>query len=95
MIVPMDIDKHAKLHRNVPPEEPVPSEALAGYALRICDELEHDEGTATHYEAFTIVRDELHELHKKRRRRDIGKEAMRFVSFFDDQLEYMSEIPIL
>lgn len=95
MIVPMNINKHAELHRNVPPEEPLPSDALAGYALHICDELEDDEGKATHYEAFTIVRDELHELHKKHRRRNIGKDALRFVEFFDDQLVYMDEIPLL
>ncbi len=95
MIVPMDIHKHAELHENVPPEDPTPSDALAGYALHVCDELKDGQGEVTHYEAFSIVRDELHDLHKKRPRRDIGKEALRFVKFFDDQLCYMSEIPVL
>lgn len=95
MIVPMERAKHATLHANVPPENPIASDALAGYALRICDELEEGEGEVTPYESFTIVRDELYTLQKRRRRREIGKEAVYFVKFFDDQLEYMREVPIL
>jgi hypothetical protein len=96
MIVPMraerGFDYHAKLHFNVPPEEPLPSGILAGYALRICDELEREE--ITHLQAFRTVRDELYQL-SRRRRRTMGEEALRFAGFFDRQLEYMSELPKL
>lgn len=95
MIVPMrrvrSQDEHQRLHNNVPPEAP-PNEALAGYALRLCDELEQDEMTPL--QAFSIVRDELHELTIKRSKRDLGREAVRFVRFFDLQLEHMQEVPL-
>lgn len=94
MIVPIDIPKHAELHANVFPEETLPGDALAGYALHICDELEKNTKVVSRFEAFNFVKDELHGLYKKRRRLDLGKEALEFVRFFDKQLEFMSEIPV-
>ena len=95
MIVPMrrmrTQDEHQQLHNSVYPEDPVPSDALAGYALGICHKLEIED--ITRLEAFRTVRDELHDLYKKRSRRQIGHEALRFVRFFDLQLEHMSELP--
>lgn len=94
MIIPMrrmrTRNDHQGLHNNVPPE-PLPSDALAGYALRICEELEQEEITAL--QAFSLVRDELHDLSIRRSRREIGHEATRFVRFFDLQRRYMCEIP--
>lgn len=98
MIVPMSIAKHAELHANVPPEQPITSDVLAGYMLHVCDELDRDKDEFTPLEAFTIVRDEVEALGKMKRRlstRSLGKEALRFVDFFDCQLDYMSEVPIL
>lgn len=98
MIVPMSVPKHDLLHRNVPPEEVLPSDALAGYMLHVCDELDRNQTEFTHFEAFTAVRNELDVLGRTKRRissRTLGNEALRFVDFFDHQLTYMSEVPIL
>jgi hypothetical protein len=101
MIVPMrdrrnrddPLDDHQKLHDNVPPLNPIASETLAGYALHICDDLVEDKNKYTRLEAFTIVQNEMVNLSKKRSRLTLGKEAARFAKFFEQQLEYMIELP--
>lgn len=95
MIVPMNMSKHAELHWGVPPEEILPSDALVGYALRICDEISEDEEEFSRLESFTIVRNELKDIRKKRGRRVLGNEALKFVDFFDCQLDYMKALPVL
>ncbi|USN96636.1 MAG: hypothetical protein H6797_00320 [Candidatus Nomurabacteria bacterium] len=95
MIVPMrrmrTQNEHQGLHDDVPPE-PLPSDALAGYALRICEELEQEEITAL--QAFKLVRDELYNLSVRRSKRELGHEAVRFVRFFDLQRKHMCEVPL-
>ena len=95
MIVPMrrarTQDDHQKLHNTVKPEV-LPSDALAGYALRLCEELEQED--ITPLQAFSTVRDELHDLSIRRSKRDLGREAVHFVRFFDLQLEHMQEVPM-
>ena len=95
MIVPMrrikNQDEHQKLHNNVEPEE-LPSELLAGYAIGVCDRLAREE--MTRLEAFKTMRDELHDLSKSRSKRALGREAVRFVRYFDLQLEHMCEVPL-
>lgn len=96
MIVPMsrtrNANHHQRLHNSVLPES-LPSDALAGYALRVCEELEQE--AITPLQAFATVRDELYELSIRRSRRELGKEAVRFVRFFDLQLNHMQEIPFV
>ena len=92
MIVPIRIDRHIMLHRNVlpggvhpsllresmePPKGIMPSEGLAGYGLRVSDELDGGQEIYTRFEAFTIVRNELYSLSRKRRRRALAREAGR------------------
>lgn len=91
MIVPMSIPEHKRLHRTTPPIAP-PTEELAAYALHICDELEREE--ITRLDAFKTVQDKLNALHRKRPVSELGGEALRFVRFFDRQLNYMSENPV-
>lgn len=108
MVVPIRMDKHIMLHRQVlpggirpaslrdsavPPPDTMPSEGLSGYGLSVCDDLEADTEVYSRFEAFTLVRDELYSLARKRHRRYLAKEASRIVRFFDHQLEYLEEVP--
>ena len=93
MIVPIERTKHAKLHIVVPPpEDLLPSDWLAGYVLCLCEKIEQEQ--VTRLEGFTHVRDELYGL-SRRRPATLGREALRFVDFFDEQRVFMSEVPIL
>lgn len=94
MIVPMDIDEHAELHRRVRPIQPTDSNELVKYALETCADIEREDSASyTHLEAFTEVRDELYELYKKHIAEQLGREALRYVKFFDRQLQFMDEMP--
>lgn len=98
MIVPVEISRHNALHDAVPPITPIPSDALAGYALHICHDIIEDRDQFSRYEAFNVVRNELEDMAKRRRRlevRSMGEEALRLVDFFDEQLDYMCEDPVL
>jgi hypothetical protein len=90
MIVPMMRYKHKQLHNDVIPDGELPSDALVGYALNSCYQIEDED--LTRLEGFTIIRNDIYDL-SKRRPITLGMEALKFCKFFDQQLEYMSEIP--
>lgn len=108
MIVPIRIGRHIMLHRhilpggvlpgelsksNIAPAGILPSESLSGYGLALNDDLETDSQGYTHYQAFVLVCDSLRSLAQTRNRRSLAREAGRMVDFFDDQMEYLEELP--